>query len=64
VPILIDVLKKEKATDVKLAVVEALTQFGPNAKPALPVIRQWIGETKDKKLSAQLKAATKSISGK
>jgi hypothetical protein len=44
--------------------VEALTQFGPNAKSAIPTIRKLMGQTKDKKVAVRLKAAVKAISAK
>lgn len=40
VPVLIDRLKTDDKMDVKLAIVVALGQFGPDARDALPTLRE------------------------
>lgn len=62
VPLLIDILNKDTAEDVKLATVSALGRYGPEAKAALPAIRDF-GKTLDKKQQQPIRAATKAIQG-
>lgn len=62
VPMLIGILTKDSAEEVKLATVRALGQYGPEAKSALPAIRNF-GKTLDKKQQGPIRNATKAIQG-
>lgn len=66
VPLLIEVLKKDKSADVKFAVVETLGRYGEDAKPALPAIRDWAKDFDQKKGKEAnlMKAVRLAISGK
>ena len=62
VPLLIDVLKNDASQDVKFASVAALGRYGPDAKSALPAIRDF-GKGLDKKQQQPIRAATMAING-
>ena len=66
VPLFIDRVKNDKANEVKLASTVALGQYGPEAKTALPALREFAAKFDNKKSAdAQtVTAAIKSISGK
>jgi len=66
VPLLTQTVKDDKVLDVRLAATTALGQYGAEAKSALPVLRSFAGEIKDKKAPAAqtITAAIKMISGK
>jgi hypothetical protein len=67
VPLLTKTVKDDKVMDVRLAATVALGQYGPDAKEALPTLRQFAGEFADKKKSQEaqtIQQALKSISGK
>src|SRR5262245_66278227 len=65
VPLLTDVLKNDKSLEVKLAAVQALATFGPDAKSALHAIRELAAAQKDnKKAKGIINEATKAIAGK
>ena len=68
VPLLIDRLKTDEVTDVKMALVVALGQYGGDAKDALPPLREMFAkfDTKAAKKSANattINEAIKLISG-
>jgi len=62
VPLLIEILKNDKAADVKRATAEALARFGPRAKSALPTIKAY-GATLDKKERRFIQSVTGQIQG-
>ena len=65
VTLLAGVVKKDKSLEVKLAAVQALATFGPDAKSALPAIRELAAQQKDnKKAKGIIQEATKAIAGK
>jgi len=58
------VLKADKSEDVKFAAVEALGRFGPEAKSALPALREFSTSLKDDKKGRKfVQAATMAING-
>ncbi len=66
VPLLARTVKEDKVLDVRLAATGALGQYGAEAKSALPVLRSFAGEFKQKKSPQRqrITAAIKMISGK
>jgi len=62
VPALTDALK-DNAVPVKLAAIQALGQYGPDAKTALPLLRDLAAMKDDKKVSQVAAAAAKAIAG-
>lgn len=65
-PLLTKTVKDDKVMDVRLAATVALGQYGADAKEALPTLREFAGEIKDKKSqqAQTVAAAMKSINGK
>lgn len=63
VPLLIGALK-EKHAGLKLAAINALSNYGDKAKEALPALREIQKEKTDKLLSKAATAAIQSITGK
>ena len=63
VPLLIDTLR-EKDHGLRMAAVQALAGYGPEAKDALPALRTLQKETKDKKDHKTVAAAIATISQK
>jgi HEAT repeat protein len=39
IPVLIDILRRDEVADVRLAVIEELAHFGPDARPAIDALR-------------------------
>lgn len=65
VPLLTEVVSNDKSVDVKLAAVQALATFGPEAKSALQAIRNFAATQKDNKKNLQIiNTAQKAIAGK
>ena len=62
VPALTDSLK-DPVLPVKVAVIQALGQFGSEAESALPKLRELAQKKEDKKLSAVAATAAKAIAG-
>jgi HEAT repeat protein len=63
VPPLMDALK-DKNLQVNLAAVSALGNFGPEAKDALPALREFSKTQKDKKINKMVAETIGKISGK
>lgn len=61
VPLLITILKSDQSQQVKFDTVIALSRFGPQAKSALPAIRDF-SKGLDKKQAKAIKTATAAIS--
>jgi HEAT repeat protein len=63
VPVLIDRLKNDEKKDVKMAIVVALGQYGPDAKDALPPLREMAAkfDTKAAKKSADAQTIQSAI---
>jgi hypothetical protein len=59
-------VKEDKVLPVRIAATVALGQYGAEAKPALPTLREFAAEITDKKSPnlQTIQAAIKSISGK
>jgi HEAT repeats len=66
VPLLTKTVKDDKVMDVRLGATIALGQYGAEAKEALPTLRAFAGEIKDKKSqpAQTVSQAIKMISGK
>jgi hypothetical protein len=54
---------KDSSSIVKSASAQALGQYGPDAKSALPALRELAAQKDDKKASQAAVAATKAIQG-
>src|SRR5437899_1673837 len=65
VPLLVKTVKNDKVLDVRLAATVALSQYGPDAREALPTLREFASEFNNKKaVEAQtIQAAIKTING-